>query len=134
MDAEQLQAQRQHEMDLEVARGVITFGQGAIKSLFFLNAGAVVALLALVGHVAQFNAAKVPEFANGVLLFALGVLVAAVVALSAYLSQSFYSFGDVSSHKKGELARWLCIFLACVSLGLFMCGLFVTHSILQAYA
>src|SRR5205823_6150772 len=77
----------QHEGRLEMFRSVITSGQNAIRSSFLLNGGAAVALLAFIGHLAQFKAERVPEFAACLLPFAYGVLAIAVTSGFTYLSQ-----------------------------------------------
>src|SRR6185437_9417296 len=80
-----------HAGQMEMFRSVITSGQGAIKSSFLLNGGAAVAILAFIGHLAQFDAAKVPVFASCLVLFAYGVFAVAVTSGSTYLSQWFYA-------------------------------------------
>lgn len=49
----QLQIWAGNKKELEAA--VIAYGQGAIKSLLLINAGAVVVLLTFITHLAQFN-------------------------------------------------------------------------------
>jgi hypothetical protein len=65
-------------------RAAISFGQGAIKSLFLANAGAVVVMLAFIGHLTNAKGEKVPECAYSVPPFALRVFVAAMIGPLAY--------------------------------------------------
>ena len=113
-----------HEENLETFRAAISFGQGAIKSLFLANAGAVVVMLAFISHLTEAKSAKVPEFAYSVMPFAIGVFVAAMIGPLAYLSQSLYRFGK---YDLGHWTRYFCIFLAFISLVFFMWGLVVTY-------
>ncbi len=123
----------QHEQQLEMFRSVITSGQGAIKSSFLLNGGAAVALLAFIGHLAQFNAAKVATFAPCLLPFSLGVLVVAVTSGFTYLSQWLYASTHAGAHKVGFIFNILCILLGLGSYALFACGLFSTYCQFLAY-
>ena len=124
----------QHEQQLEMFRSVITSGQGAIKSSFLLNGGAAVALLAFIGHLAQFNAIKVAIFAPSMLPFALGVLAIAITAGFMYLSQWLYASTHPSARKAGFIFNILCILLGLSSYGLFAWGLLSTYRLFLAYA
>ena len=120
----------QHESEREMFRSVITAGQGAIKSSFLLNGGASVALLAFIGHLAQIDTGRVPEFAPSLLLFALGVLAIAVTSGLTYFSQWLYGG---SFKKTGFAFNIVCIVLGLVSYGLFTWGLLATYSAFVAY-
>ncbi len=122
-----------HESELEMFRSVITSGQSAIKSSFLLNGGASFALLAFIGHLAQFKPDKVPEFAACLLAFAFGVLAIAVTSGLTYLSQWFYASPRALSKKAGFGLNVLCILLAIASYGLFTWGLFITYFAFVAY-
>jgi hypothetical protein len=122
-----------HEENLELFRSIITFGQGAIKTLFLLNAGAVVVLLAFITQVAKDHPAKVSEFSTSVYPFALGVFLATVVALLAYFCQLLYGFRREKSYQAGVALHVICIIFACLSLGCFMWGLSITHCNLKNY-
>lgn len=108
---------------LEMFRSVITSGQGAIKSSFLLNGGASVALLAFIGHLAQFRVALVADFAVPLLCFALGVLAIVVTSGATYLSQWLYANEHELARKAGSWVNRLCIALGIVSYGLFVAGL-----------
>jgi hypothetical protein len=142
-DIERMKAQFQQELELdrqshderiEMFKSVIAYGQGAIRSLFLLHGGAVIILLTFITHLVRENPAKVPEFTDCVLPFALGVFTVALVALSAYISQLLYSRGDVKSHNNGILFHWACIILAIASLGLFLWGLYSVYLGFQLYS
>jgi len=123
-----------HEGQLEMFRSVITSGQGAIKSSFWLNGGAAVAVLAFVGHLAQFAAAKVPVFAACLVPFACGVLAIAVTSGSTYLSQWFYASTRSWGQRVGFWLNILCIAFGLASYACFIWGLFRTYQAFITYA
>lgn len=125
---------RNHDGQLEIFRSVITSGQSAIKSSFLLNGGGAVAMLAFVGHLAQFEAAKVPTFSACLLPFAFGVLAIAVTSGLTYLSQWMYASTSPRPRRMGFWLNLLCIFLGCSSYGFFALGLFVTYRWFITYA
>ncbi len=125
---------RNHEWRLEMFRSVNTSGQAAIKSSFLLNGGAAVAMLAFIGHLAQFKAEKVPAFSACLLPFAYGVLVIAVTSGLTYLSQLFYASTRTWLQTVGDAVNILCILLCCSSYGFFARGLFDTYRSFIAYA
>ena len=108
-------------------RSVISSGQGAIKSSFLLNGGAAVALLAFIGHLAQFSPAKVAMFASCLLPFSLGVMAIAITSGFTYLSQWLYASSHARARKAGYVFNFLCIFLGLGSYALFAWGLFSTY-------
>lgn len=116
-----------HAGEIEMFRSVITAGQGAIKSSFLLNGGASFAMLAFIGHLAQFNTPMVPVFAKCLILFAFGVLAVAVTSGSTYLSQWFYGQSLGWTKKTGFLLNILCIVLGIVSYGMFTWGMFKSY-------
>lgn len=122
------------EGNLEMFRSVITVGQGAIKTSFLLNGGAAVAMLAFIGHLAQFSPAKVPEFAATLLPFAHGVLAVAITSGSTYLSQWFYASQWKHGETIGRVLNVLCILLGLASYGLFLRGLYSVFSALSAFS
>lgn len=123
----------QHAQRLEMFRSVITAGQGAIKSSFLLNGGAAVAVLAFIGHLAQFNAPKVPVFAACLLPFAYGVLAIAVTSGFSYLSQWLYASPGEKARKAGFVFNMICIALGIASYALFTWGLISTYCAFVAY-
>jgi hypothetical protein len=125
---------RNHEGQLEMFRSVIMSGQAAIKSSFLLNGGAAVAMLAFIGHLAQFKAEKVPAFSACLLPFAYGVLAIAVTSGLTYLSQWFYASTRPWARKVGFGLNMLSILLGISSYGFFVWGLFDTYRAFITYA
>ena len=81
-----------NEWSLESFRQVIALGQSAIKSIFFINGGAAVALLAFIGHLATSTTMtkSVMPFAFSLRLFVFGVFFAALTSALTYLCQLAY--------------------------------------------
>ncbi|MBE5317307.1 MAG: hypothetical protein H4O13_18095 [Xanthomonadales bacterium] len=81
-----------NEWSLESFRQIIALGQSAIKSIFFINGGAAVALLAFIGHLATSatTAKAVMPFAHSLQLFVFGVFCAALTSALTYLCQLAY--------------------------------------------
>jgi len=123
----------QHESSLEMFRSVIMAGQGAIKSSFLLNGGAAVALLAFIGHLAQFRTEQVPLFASCLLWFSLGVLTAAITSGCTYFSQWLYASSHAQAKKAGFILNISCILMGLTSYGLFTFGLFEIYRKFIAY-
>ncbi|WP_273453293.1 hypothetical protein [Nevskia ramosa] len=123
-----------HEGQLEAFRAVINAGQNAIKSSFLLNGGASVALLAFIGHLAQFKPEKVATFGSCMLPFAFGVLAIAMTSGFTYLSQWFYAGARPLALKIGFGLNILTIVLGISSYGLFVWGLLATYRVLASYA
>lgn len=125
---------RDHDGQLEMFRSVITSGQAAIKSSFLLNGGAAVAMLAFIGHLAQFKAEKVSAFSACLLPFAYGVLAIALTSGLTYLSQWLYAGTNSTAQRVGFWLNILCILLGCSSYGFFSWGLFDTYRSFITYA
>lgn len=124
---------RQHEQQLEMFRSVISAGQSAIKTSFLLNGGAAIALLAFIGHLAQFAPLRVASFAACLLPFSLGVLLIAVTSGFTYLSQWLYTSLYPVARRTGFVFNVICIFLGLGSYGLFAWGLLSTYCEFLSY-
>lgn len=122
-----------HERDLEMFRSVISSGQSAIKTTFLLNGGASLAMLAFIGHLAQFNPSKVPEFAACLVPFAYGVLAVALTSGFTYLSQWLYASHLEPARKVGFAFNVLCILIGVSSYGLFAWGMFRAYCSFVTY-
>jgi hypothetical protein len=122
-----------HERDLEMFRSVITAGQSAMKSSFLLNGGSAVALLAFIGHLAQFKPTKVPEFGACLLPFAFGVLAITMTSGFTYLSQWLFASQRPAARKTGFGFNITSICFGFASYGLFVWGLIATYRVLAAY-
>ena len=121
-----------HQSNLEMFRSVITAGQGAIKSIFLLNGGATVALLAFISHLIKVDG-KVAEFSYCLLLFSLGALMAALISGCTYLSQWFFATPKVGHQTTGYVLNIVCIVLGVGSYGLFFWGLLVAYFAFNSY-
>jgi hypothetical protein len=108
-----------HAQGIELFRSVIQAGQNALRTGFLMNGGASVALLAFVGHMATVAPQKIPSLAPSLLVFVVGVLVAALASGVAYLSQWFYG-GERSWQKKTGFG----LNIAAILLGLGAYGVF----------
>lgn len=125
---------RNHEGSLEMFRSVITAGQAAIRTTFLLNGGASVAMLAFIGHLAQFDRPRVPAFAGCLATFANGVLAIAVASGLTYLSQWLYAENSPLAKKSGLVLNLLCMLLGMLSYVFFAWGLFRAYCAFIAYA
>jgi len=103
----------------DMFNAVITSGQSAMKYMILINGGACMAMLAFIGGVFDKNEALAGGMAGALACFGLGVLLAALVSGSTYLSQHAYgqaAMMEGSEHRnhyqRGD--RWR---VACVSLG-----------------
>lgn len=90
----QKEAHRAHdshrEFSLEMFRSVIAFGLEAIRTSVFVNGGALVAGLALMGSVYEADPALARNLIGAVLFFAGGVGLAGAGASAAYVTQWLY--------------------------------------------
>lgn len=129
-----VELQNWKEQQIEIFRSVIIAGQAAIKSSFLLNGGAAIALLAFIGHLAQFNVTKIPEFGGCILPFAYGALAIALTSGLTYLSQWLYARDGTMTQKVGFVLNLLCVLIGLASYVFFIWGLFVTHRAIMAFA
>ncbi len=127
------QAKHGHATNLEMFRSVIATGQSAIRSSFLLNGGASVALLAFIGHLAQFNASKLPVFAGCLLPFAFGILAIVVTSGATYLSQLLYADRRPWARKIAVTLHILSVVLGIASYVLFSWGVLATYHALVVF-
>lgn len=118
------QAQIETSHALEMFRSVITAGQSALKASMIINGGAIVALLAFIGHVGDKISNIQPLLASSIWLFCLGVLASAVASGFTYLSQLAYS--NPKSIKFGIPLHIFTVLLVIGSYVLFASGCFGT--------
>jgi len=142
LEIEQLKAQWQfqiesqknnHSADLEMFRSVIAAGQNAIRTAFLLNGGACVAMLAFVGHIAQFKASEVPSVAASLIPFAIGVFLAALTSGLTYLSQWLYASENIKVQKVGFGVNIATILIGLSSFGGFVWGIIKSYSVLVSF-
>ena len=119
---------RAHEEQLEMFRSVITAGQNAIKTSFYLNGGAAVALLAFIAHLVEVGKEKIPEFGCHLLPFAFGVLAITVTSGLTYLSQWLYANSKPITRQWGFRVNMCCIALGLLSYIFFVWGLISVNS------
>ncbi|WP_256360626.1 hypothetical protein [Methylomonas koyamae] len=122
------------DSNLEMFRSVISSGQSAIKSSFLLNGGASVALLAFIGHLAQFQPTKVPAFGTCLLPFTFGVLAIAITSGLTYVTQWLYASSNSTTRRIGFWLNVLCIFLGFASYAFFAFGLISAYQLFAAFA
>jgi hypothetical protein len=105
----------------ELFKSVIQSGHAALKSLFLLNGGAAVAVLALVGHLSTsaIAAAQVNRFAIPLSSFAVGLTFAAAASGLTYLVQRAFA-----GRKKrlGERLNNITVWLSIGSIIAFVVG------------
>jgi hypothetical protein len=113
---------------LENSRSIISMSQSAARVIATANAGAAVALLAFLGNALAKDAHLVAEhFAPPLLTFAIGLVIAVLVAGSSYLTQ--YCYGE-NAPKKQKLAirlHWLSAILWFAATGAFAGGCIETY-------
>jgi hypothetical protein len=121
------------ESGLELFRSVIQSGQAAVKSLFLLNGGAAVAVLALVGHLgtSAITAGLVNKFACPLLWFASGLVLAATASCFTYLVQTAFA---ARKNQRGRLLNYLTMSLSGGSIIAFIVGSTTAYSAIQAIA
>ncbi len=118
---------------LELFKSVIESGHAALRSLFLLNGGAAVAVLALVGHLSTSatTAPHVNKFACPLLWFAVGLALAATASGFTYLVQRAFAA------RKGRRGRRLNGITVCLCIGsivAFAVGSAVAYAAIQAIA
>ncbi len=106
---------------------VVSTGSAAIKSLFLINGGGCVALLALIGQLAQRLplAGNTNVFAVPLLSFAIGVGAASFAACVLALAQKAFH----EKHQRvGRVAGYITMLLGLMSLAAFRTGCYVTFT------
>lgn len=123
---------RLHEAALEQQRdqlgAVLAFALAALRNLFLLNGGAVVALLAFYGD-ALAGAAASPlrqaAVVAGLAWFVGGLIAAFLACGGAFLGQLAFAEGDgASALRRARALRLMALLLAAASLGCFALGAF----------
>lgn len=111
-----------HERDLEFIRATVSTAHAALKSAMLINAGAAIATLAFVGNIIQDKVSVdlIPSLSWALLLYVIGVLVAAVATGTAYVSQAGFG-NELGKRSKaiGGIFRVASGFLVATSYALF---------------
>lgn len=110
----------------ETYKSMITYGQGMLRFVFLVNAGAILSILTFLGNVYAKNG-TVLNMRASIVTFLLGLLFAGMASMSAYFIQ-FMLFRETVDNVQNagwrSHVRWLTATLACVviSLGCFAVG------------
>ena len=116
-----------HLSKLEMFRSVIVAGQNAIRSSFLLNGGAAVAMLAFIGKLTDSQQDKIPEFAQSLSIFVIGVLVITMTSGFTYISQWFYDGDKAWKIKTGFWLNIVAIVFGLSSYGIFIWGMYSAY-------
>lgn len=120
--AQAIETNRQiHQSNIESFKAAVTSGQSAIRSLFLLNGGAAIAILAFLGHLTQHHPDRLPTFAWTLLPFTVGVFATATVSGLTYLSQVFFARNE--TEKYGFAFQFACVGVGVSSLVCFAIGM-----------
>ena len=113
----------QADLILEQFKATIRTGQGALKSMFLINGGAAVAILALIGHLSTspVGSSKATSFALPLSCFAAGLALTTTASGFTYLAQRAYSQRHQGRHK-GEKLNNVVILMTIAALIAFVCG------------
>ncbi|MDO9530727.1 MAG: hypothetical protein Q7O12_01140 [Deltaproteobacteria bacterium] len=117
----------QSQISAEGFKSVILAGQNALRSSLLINGGAAIALLAYIGKLKIEASNQISALALPLLIFVIGVLVAAINSGLTYLSQWFYFGGAIWKRKVGFVINIINILLGIASYGLFAIGIFFAY-------
>lgn len=108
------------DLMLEEFKSVIAVGQTALKSMFLLNGGAAVAVLAFAGHIATSSqSSSIQPLALPLACFVAGLLLITIASGLTYLAQRAYS----RRHRKlGNRLNATIIFFGLLSVAAFAIG------------
>lgn len=125
----------QADLMLEQFNATIRSGQGALKSMFLVNGGAAVAVLALIGHLSTspIGAARASSFALPLSCFAAGLAFTTMASGFTYLSQRAYSQRR-TGRRRGEKLNNVVIFLTIAALLAFVGGCSLAYCSIHALA
>jgi len=116
------------DFSLEMFKSVIAVGQTALKSLFLINGGAAVAVLAFVGHLATAgsSADSIRGFAAPLGCFVAGLLLVTIASGVTYLSQRAYA-RHKQGRKIGDRLNMVIIGVALLSVIAFSVGSYLAY-------
>lgn len=113
---------------IEGFKSVILAGQNAIRTMVLVNGGASIALLAFLGQILTRAPDAAPAFAECLLFFVFGTLLAGLVSGFTYLSQWFYNGGPGWSQHLGTAANVIAMLFGVASYIAFGFGAWRTYS------
>jgi hypothetical protein len=120
----------------EQTKSLISMSQYAIRLVLTINAGAAVALIAFLGNAVGKNASAVAElFARPLVVFGIGVTIAALVSVGSYVTQFLYGEDESTRAQSwavrlhiGSLIGWI------LGLAVFVGGCFQTYDAMRSMA
>lgn len=117
----------QQQYSLEMLRSVTTYGQEALKSAILINGSAAVALLAFIGNIwiKSTGQLSVHSITKAIVLFAFGVVTAAIGTGTTYVTQYCYS---KKWEKTAILFHIVTIIVVLVAYALFCFGSYDAYS------
>lgn len=112
-------ANNENAMAMEMFKSVILSGQSAIKFSMVINGGGAISLLAFIGKIwtDSLDSVLLESLAISIFFFSLGILFAAIVSGTTYLSQYSYS---LDKNKLGNVINLVSVFLVLSSYLTFM--------------
>lgn len=123
---------------INLLNSLVTLGQGAIKTVMFLNGTSAVALLAFISHnlTEEKSVISIEPFIYSIGVFGLGVFLAGVATFLAYFVQLYsYNFAVGQKKKdwgKSECLRHITVVIVALSYMPFIGGIIWTlHAILN---
>ncbi len=115
---------------LERLRITANAGQNALRTAFFMNGGATIALLTFIGNLSTNNPSKIPLLASSLFIFVSGVSLIALASGATYLSELFYR----TRPKFGSTFNRLSITLSVLSYGAFIWGTIKAYLVFSSFA
>ncbi len=117
LNADQIVSVKSKEFD-----AVISFAQTALKIPILINGGAAIAILALMGNTWS-ESSITTDLAGSLLLFSIGVFMAAISTGVLYLTQYLFLASEkIEDFKKAQKLQLTAIILVIISYILFMFG------------
>ena len=125
-------ANNQTSVSLELIRSTVIAGQSALKAAMIINGGGAAALLAFTGNIWNKTTSNIiaSGLTEAILIFCIGILLAAFATGTTYLSQLIFSYEKV---KFATVINYLTITLVILSFSLFIYGSFIGASTLNIH-
>jgi hypothetical protein len=117
----------QFEWHLENTRALVQLSQGALRAATLVNAGAAVAILAYLGAKAG-QGINISVFANALVWYALGVVLATLATGTAYWSQLLYGNSDQKTQERGKHPHVATVVLYVLAILSFAVGCWSTYT------
>jgi hypothetical protein len=116
------------DFSLELFKSVIATGQTALRSMFLINGGAAVAVLAFVGHLATLrdSTGSIGAFALPLGCFVVGLLLITIASGITYLAQRAYAT-QKKGRRSGNRLHGVIITASALSVVAFATGSWLTY-------